>query len=60
MINEFLRYSPENYKELLVKLFNIILKTGIIPTDGALALSAQSIKIKGRKITQIIIEVYPL
>ena len=32
IINEFIKFSPNEFKLLLVKLFNIILKTGIIPS----------------------------
>ena len=49
IINEFLKYSPENYKKLLVKLFNIILKTGIIPTEWCISFISPIYKNKGEK-----------
>ena len=49
IINEFLKYSPESYIELLVKLFNIILKTGIIPTEWCISFISPIYKNKGEK-----------
>ena len=49
VINEFLKFSPESYKMLLVKLFNVILKTGIIPTDWCLSFINPIYKNKGQK-----------
>ena len=31
--NEFIKHSPDSYKSLLTKLFNVVLTTGIIPSD---------------------------
>ena len=59
IINEFLKYSPESYKHLLLKLFNVILKTGIIPTDWCISFISPIYKNKGKKVTQTIIEAYP-
>ena len=59
LINEFLKYSPESYKHLLLKLFNVILKTGIIPTDWCISFISPIYKNKGKKVTQTIIEAYP-
>ena len=49
IINEFLKYSPESYKHLLLKLFNVILKTGIIPTDWCISFISPIYKNKGKK-----------
>ena len=49
IINEFLKYSPVNYKKLLVKLFNIILRTGIIPTEWCISFISPIYKNKGEK-----------
>ena len=49
MINEFIRYSPNNYKKLLVKLFNIILKTGVIPTNWCISFISPIFKNKGSR-----------
>ena len=47
--NEFLKHSPENYKKLLVKLFNVILKTGIIPSEWSISFISPIYKNKGEK-----------
>ena len=49
VINEFLKYSPNNYKHLLLKLFNIILKTGIIPSEWCMSFISPIYKNKGKK-----------
>ena len=49
IINEFLKYSPESYKKLLVKLFNVILKTGIIPNEWSISFISPIYKNKGEK-----------
>ena len=49
IINEFLKYSPESYIELLVKLFNVILKTGIIPSEWCISFISPIYKNKGEK-----------
>ena len=49
IINEFLKYSPNNYKTLLVKLFNVILRTGIIPSDWCTSFISPIYKNKGQK-----------
>ena len=49
IINEFLKFSPVSYKNLLIKLFNIILKTGIIPSDWCLSFINPIYKQKGEK-----------
>ena len=49
IINEFLKHSPESYKHLLLKLFNVILKTGIIPTDWCISFISPIYKNKGKK-----------
>ena len=49
IINEFLKFSPESYKNLLLKLFNVILKTGIIPSDWCLSFINPIYKNKGQK-----------
>ena len=38
VINEFIKNSPENMVHLIVKMFNIVLETGIIPTDWTIGL----------------------
>ena len=49
IINEFLKYSPDSYKHLLLKLFNVILKTGIIPTDWCISFISPIYKNKGKE-----------
>ena len=49
VINEFLKYSPEIYKELILKLFNLILKTGIIPSEWCISFISPIYKNKGEK-----------
>ena len=49
IINEFIKYSPKNYKTLLAKLFNIILKTGIIPSEWCISFISPIYKNKGEK-----------
>ena len=49
IINEFLKFSPKNYKNVLVKLFNVILKTGIIPSEWCISFISPIYKNKGPK-----------
>ena len=49
VLNEFLKHSPKSYKKLLVKLFNVILKTGIIPKDWCISFISPIYKNKGKK-----------
>ena len=49
IINEFIKYSPSDYKQLLVKLFNLILKTGIIPASWSISFISPIYKNKGSK-----------
>ena len=49
IINEFIKFSPNEYKLLLVKLFNLILKTGIIPTSWGISFISPIYKNKGSK-----------
>ena len=48
-INEFIISSPSVFKFLLVKLFNIILKTGIIPSAWCISFISPIYKNKGSK-----------
>ena len=47
IINEFLKYSPLKVKELVVKLFNLVLITGIVPTDWCIGIIVPLFKNKG-------------
>ena len=47
IINEFLKHSPQAFKELLTKLFNVILRTGIFPTNWCLSFISPIYKNKG-------------
>ena len=38
ILNEFLKYSPPNFIDMLTKLFNVILDTGICPEQWSLAI----------------------
>ena len=38
ILNEFLKYSPPNFIDMLTKLFNVILDTGIFPEQWSLAI----------------------
>ena len=49
IVNEFIKYSPSEYKQLLVKLFNIILKTGIMPSSWGMSFISPIYKNKGPK-----------
>ena len=49
VINEFIKFSPNEFKALLVKLFNIILKTGIIPSSWCISFISPIYKNKGSK-----------
>ena len=49
IVNEFIKFSPNEYKLLLVKLFNLILKTGIIPTSWGISFISPIYKNKGPK-----------
>ena len=49
IINEFIKFSPNEYKLLIVKLFNIILKTGIIPSSWCISFISPIYKNKGSK-----------
>ena len=49
VINEFIKFSPNEFKVLLVKLFNIILKTGIIPSAWCISFISPIYKNKGSK-----------
>ena len=47
IINEYLKNCPDSVILLIVKLFNLILKTGIIPTDWCKGLIQPIFKNKG-------------
>ena len=47
IINEFIKFSPMDYKLLLVRLFNTILKTGIIPSNWCISFISPIYKNKG-------------
>ena len=47
IINEFLKNCPHSVTKLIVKLFNIVLETGIIPTDWTIGLIQPIFKNKG-------------
>ena len=47
IINEFIKHSPPNMITLLTKYFNIILVSGIIPTDWSLGVIVPIYKKKG-------------
>ena len=49
IINEFIKSSPNDYKLLIVKLFNIVLKTGIIPSAWSISFISPIYKNKGSK-----------
>ena len=49
IINEFIKFSPDNYKALLIKLFNTILLTGVIPTNWCISFISPIYKDKGLK-----------
>ena len=49
IINEFIKHSPPIFKELLTKLFNVILRTGIIPTNWCLSFISPIFKNKGSR-----------
>ena len=49
IVNEFIKSSPNEYKLLLVKLFNLILKTGIIPSSWGISFISPIYKNKGPK-----------
>ena len=58
VINEGLKHSPESYKTLITDLFNVILKTGIIPSDWCISFISPIFKNKGSKKILITIEAY--
>ena len=47
VINEFIKHSPDSYKSLLTDLFNVVLKTGIIPSDWCISFISPIFKNKG-------------
>ena len=47
IINEVLKYSPLKVKEIVVKLFNLVLITGIVPTDWCIGIIVPLFKNKG-------------
>ena len=47
VINEFIKNSPEKMVEVLVKLFNLVLETGLIPTDWTIGIIKPLYKNKG-------------
>ena len=49
VINEFIKHSPDSYKSLLTDLFNVVLKTGIIPSDWCISFISPIFKNKGSK-----------
>ena len=49
IINEFIKYSPPEFKYLLTKLFNVILRTGLIPTNWCLSFISPIFKNKGSR-----------
>ena len=49
IINEFIRFSPIEVRLALVSLFNIILNSGIVPTDWCISLIQPLYKNKGSR-----------
>ena len=49
VINEFIKYSPKELRNVLVILFNIILNSGIIPSDWCISLISPLYKNTGPK-----------
>ena len=49
VINEFIKYSPSEYKLLILKLFNTVLKTGLMPKDWLTSFISPAFKNKGSK-----------
>ena len=49
IVNEFIKYSPSEYKQLMVKLFNLILKSGIMPSSWGMSFISPIYKNKGPK-----------
>ena len=49
VINEFIKYSPKELRNVLVVLFNIILNSGIIPSDWCISLISPLYKNTGPK-----------
>ena len=50
IINEFLKNCPLDFVELLVKLFNLILRTGHVPEEWSIGLIVPIFKKKGSKL----------
>ena len=49
IINEFIKYSPIEYKLIILKLFNLILKTGVLPKNWCISFISPIYKNKGSK-----------
>ena len=49
IINEYLKNSPDSVIEVIVHLFNLVLNTGIVPTDWCIGLIFPLFKNKGSK-----------
>ena len=49
IVNEFIKYSPSEYKQLMVKLFNLILKSGIMPSSWGISFISPIFKNKGSR-----------
>ena len=49
IINEFLKNCPQDFVELIVKLFNLILRTGHVPEEWSIGLIVPIFKKKGSK-----------
>ena len=47
VINEFLKYSCDKMSTVLMKLFNLVLETGIVPTDWVIGIIRPIYKNKG-------------
>ena len=47
ILNEYMKNCPENVIAVIVKLFNIVLQTGIVPTDWCIGLIKPLYKKKG-------------
>ena len=47
ILNEFIKNSPDILIEILVKLFNVILDSELIPTDWCLGITKPIFKNKG-------------
>ena len=46
ILNEFIKYCPENLIYVIVNLFNIVLESGVIPSEWTIGIIKVYIKIK--------------